>query len=103
MIESKISAGSSEDESTIIPVTFGDRRRPGRIEVTRSLLPLLRNRHDQFALLTDAPSDVQLDDEPMTNPLLPARGIAAGLLLSVPIWAALLATIHALLRLTLHS
>ena len=58
--------------------TQGERRRPGRLrDVSPELLPLLRT-------AGDAPEPDTV--ESVSDGLSPARGIAIGILLAVPVW-----------------
>ncbi len=64
-----------------------DRRRPDRSDqVSPNLLPLLRS-----APVTETPPAVggSEDMAPFDDALAPAKGIAVGLALSVPLWAAI--------------
>jgi hypothetical protein len=80
-----------------------DRRRPGRMAASPTLVSLLRD-PGQLASLPELEDEPRLPlDIGQGDGLRPARGIAMGLLISIPLWAALLATVHTMLRLTLHS
>jgi hypothetical protein len=60
------------------PSAVPDQRRPGRLEqVSPALIPL----PCEPAQCADTDQDID------TDPLVPARGIIVGLLLSVPLWA----------------
>jgi hypothetical protein len=61
--------------------TAPDRRRPGRAEVSPDLIPLLRNPVDAEI----PPDDTHGADHPRDD-LEPAKGLAVGLLLAVPLW-----------------
>jgi hypothetical protein len=89
--------------ASISPDVRTDRRRPGRTEVSPVLVPLLRR--ESVPVMTDIVREASLlesDWEPM-DALRPARGIAYGLLLSLPLWAALLATCHVAIKLITQS
>lgn len=71
-----------------------DRRRVGRAEVASSLVPLLREPAASTAV------DGDDDDgrwEPM-EPLGPPRGILLGVVLCIPIWAAIGWLLYAMVR-----
>ncbi len=74
-----------------------DRRRPGRIEVSQALLPLLRAEHEPLGP-TLASIDIDLIDAEGGDMLAPSRGIGLGLLLSVPLWALIAACVAAVIR-----
>jgi len=81
-----------------------ERRRPGRpAEVSAALLPLLRGEPTRD--ISDIADETELleSDWDHDDALKPARGIAFGLLLTVPIWAAVLFTFHMGYRLMTHS
>ena len=60
-----------------------DRRRPGRPDqASPQLIPLLRTAEIEAAAAAGLG-----DDLPFEDALAPAKGIAVGLLLSVPVWA----------------
>jgi hypothetical protein len=92
--------GAAPDNETEV---LTDRRRPGRTEVSPVLLPLLRG-ESAFGMpeVIDEAALLESDWDP-EEPLRPARGIAFGLLLSLPLWAALLATCHVAIKLITHS
>ncbi len=78
-------------------VAAADRRRPGRAEVSQSLLPLLRSStesHDPPLAIMDIETRADADEDA----LAPARGIAFGLLLSVPLWVVIAAIVALLTR-----
>jgi hypothetical protein len=91
--------GTEQDASFIL----GERRRPGRIEVNPALMPLLRGEAepDMVDILKEA--ELLESDWESEEALKPARGIAYGLLLSLPLWAALLATCHIAIKFLTHS
>lgn len=71
-----------------------DRRRPGRPDqVSPSLVPLLRTP----SVIEAAPASEMADGPPLDDALAPARGIAIGLVLSVPLWAAIGGVVWAVL------
>jgi hypothetical protein len=72
---------------------LADRRRPGRLNAHPALLPLLRNRATPQPTDTDACATVVED----TQTDGAARGIVVGLLISVPVWAAIILAIRTLL------
>lgn len=60
-----------------------DRRRPGRPDqASPHLIPLLRTSEIEGAAAANPADELPLEDA-----LAPAKGIAVGLLLSVPVWA----------------
>lgn len=62
-----------------------DRRRPGRPDhASPQLIPLLRTAEIEAAVASGA-----MDEPPFEDALRPAQGIAIGLVLSVPVWAAI--------------
>ncbi len=66
------------------PAALNDRRRPDRLrDVSPHLIPLLRTSptQDAFPGLSSEEGIAPFEDE-----LTPARGIALGLVLSVPLW-----------------
>ncbi len=67
----------------VVSAASRDRRRPGRPdEASPHLIPLLRTSE------IDAAAASGTEDElPFEDALAPAKGIAVGLLLSVPVWA----------------
>ena len=70
-----------------------DRRRPGRPDqASPHLIPLLRTTEIEAA----AASGME-DELPFEDALAPAKGIAVGLLLSVPVWAAIGGIVWAML------
>jgi len=66
-----------------------DRRRPGRPDQANPhLIPLLRTSDIEDAAASDTAVAPAMEDElAFEDALAPAKGIAVGLLLSVPIWA----------------
>ena len=83
---------------------LADRRRPGRTEVSPALVPLLRGQPAPMVML-DIVNDASLleSDWDTVDTLRPARGIAYGVMLSLPLWAALLATCHVAIRMITRS
>ncbi len=79
-----------------------DRRRPGRLNVSPTLVPLLRgdipDPRNGIAALPRPDQDLVWDKD---DALAPARGIALGLLISIPLWVAIYAVGRALLRVAL--
>lgn len=72
-----------------------NRRRPDRSDqVSPNLIPLLRS--SPMAETAPAVSDGE-DMEPIGDALAPAQGIAVGLALSVPLWAAIGGIVWAML------
>ena len=68
-----------------VSATSQDRRRPGRPDhASPHLIPLLRTPEIEAAAASGA-----LDGLPFEDALRPAQGIALGLALSVPLWAAI--------------
>ena len=62
-----------------------DRRRPGRLDqASPHLIPLLRTAEIEAAAASVIEEELAFEDA-----LAPAKGIAVGLLLSVPVWAVL--------------
>jgi hypothetical protein len=82
---------------------LADRRRPGRKEVSPVLVPLLRGEGDPMLLDFAHEAAVLESDWDPVDALRPARGIAYGLLLSLPLWAALLVTCHVAIKMITHS
>ena len=78
--------GAAEPDLAPAPVVSAaskDRRRPGRPDqASPHLIPLLRTTEIEAAAASDAEGGLAFEDA-----LAPAKGIAAGLLLSVPVWA----------------
>ncbi len=74
-----------------------DRRRPGRIEVSESLLPLLRAGPEPVGPPVAAIDIIAMEGEG-DDMLAPARGIGFGLLVSVPLWALIAACLAAFIR-----
>lgn len=69
----------------VAPPAAKDRRRPGRSDqVSPHLVPLLRTFEAEAA-----PVPATADGLPFEDALAPAKGIAVGLALSVPLWAAI--------------
>ena len=67
----------------LVSAAAKDRRRPGRPDqASPHLIPLLRTADIEAA----AASGIG-DELPFEDALAPAKGIAVGLLLSVPVWA----------------
>ena len=67
----------------VVSAASKDRRRPGRADQASShLLPLLRTAEIEAA----AASGIE-EELPFEDALAPAKGIAVGLLLSMPVWA----------------
>jgi hypothetical protein len=62
---------------------IGDRRRPGRSDISPHLIPMLR---DPAGLDPDVPLRHSADPSPDRKELAPAIGIVVGLALSVPLW-----------------
>ena len=78
------------------PAEIKDRRRLGRnYQVNPHLIPLLRN---AAAVDIPAPSPCETEALPLSDQLAPARGIAFGLMLSVPLWAVVAGAVWAILR-----
>ena len=77
--------GAAKPDPAPAPVASAaskDRRRPGRPDqASPHLIPLLRTAEIEAA----APGIG--DEPPFEDALAPAKGIAVGLLLSVPVWA----------------
>ena len=70
-----------------------DRRRPGRPDqASPHLIPLLRTSEMEAAAASNP-----ADGLPFEDALEPARGIAFGLVLSVPLWAAIGGIVWAML------
>ena len=68
-----------------VSVASKDRRRPGRSDhASPHLIPLLRTTEIEEAAVSDA-----ADELPFENALEPVQGLALGLALSVPLWAAI--------------
>ena len=68
-----------------------ERRRPGRQDVSPALLPLLRGQQGPIA------EAARVAAEEDSHDLAPARGIFLGLLISLPLWIAVVVAIRALL------
>lgn len=80
LIDSQIIDEADQTISLISPSTVSGRRRPGRLEtVNPALIPLL---HGETIAEISSDFSVQHD-------LAPAKGIAMGLLLSIPPWGML--------------
>ncbi|WP_158743949.1 hypothetical protein [Acidisphaera sp. L21] len=81
-------------------ISSAERRRLGRADVSPTLIELLR----APAKDADLPEDLRraLEDEgelPIeVDPIAPARGIALGVALSVPIWAGIGGLIYTLVK-----
>ncbi len=85
---------TAEQAST--PAEIKDRRRLGRNDqVNPYLIPLLR---DPTAVDIPAPPPCETEALPLSDQLAPARGIAFGLVLSVPLWAVVAGAVWAVLR-----
>ena len=72
----------------LVPVLSAskDRRRPGRTDhASPQLIPLLRTSEIEATAGTPGTAE----ELPFEDALAPAKGIAVGLLLSVPMWAAI--------------
>jgi len=102
MIESEIERSLSTAGATPAVLPDGERRRPGRMEASPALLPLLRARPRHLSLVSDRDSGPMAVGFEYDDSLRPARGITLAILLSVPVWAILITMVHSLLRLTLH-
>jgi hypothetical protein len=101
LIEHPIQSTPIEVDAPVAdPSSVSDRRRPGRLEwINPALLHLLRGpvssvdtisreRDQSVGTLPGQPTksvDIHPDDD--TDDLAAARGIVAGLLLSIPVWA----------------
>lgn len=81
--------GAAKQDLAPVPVASAaskDRRRPGRPDQTsQHLIPLLRASEIEAAAASDAAFET--GDGLAEDALAPAKGIAVGLLLSVPVWA----------------
>jgi len=85
---------TAEQAST--PAEIKGRRRLGRNDkVSPHLIPLLR---DPAAVDIPAPPLCETETPPLSDQLAPARGIAFGLVLSVPLWAVIAGAVWAVLR-----
>jgi len=83
-------------ERASTPAGIKGRRRPGRNDqVSPHLIPLLR---DSAAVDTPAPPPYEREAPLLNDQLAPARGIAFGLALSVPLWAVIAGAVWAVLR-----
>ena len=78
--------GTAESDPAPVPVVSAaskDRRRPGRPDqASPHLIPLLRTAEIEAAAASGMGDELPFDDA-----LAPAKGIAVGLLLGVPVWA----------------
>lgn len=82
-------------EQAPAPAEVKGRRRLGRNDqVSPHLIPLLR---DPAALDIRAPPPCGTEAPPLSDQLAPARGIAFGLVLSVPLWAVVAWAVWAML------
>jgi hypothetical protein len=83
------------DVPTALPadfqVTVSDRRRPGRRDVAPQLTTLLRTLANDADVSGDLVRQFEGEEEPTIklDPMAPARGIALGVALSIPIWGAI--------------
>ncbi len=69
----------------VVSAASKDRRRPGRPDqASPHLIPLLRTSEIEAAAASETG-----DELPFEDALAPAKGLAVGLLLSVPVWAAI--------------
>ena len=84
------------DEQAPTPAEIKNRRRLGRNDqVSPHLILLLR---DPAAVGIPAPPPYETETLPLSDQLAPARGIAFGLVLSVPLWAVVAGAVWAVLR-----
>ena len=78
--------GAAKPDPAPMPVASAaskDRRRPGRPDqASPHLIPLLRTTEIEAAAASGVGEELPFEDA-----LAPAKGIAVGLLLSVPVWA----------------
>jgi len=89
-------SGAAKPDLAPAPVATAskDRRRPGRHDqASPHLIPLLRTSEIEAAAASDTG-----DELPFEDALAPAKGIAVGLLLSVPVWAAIGKIVWAVLK-----
>jgi hypothetical protein len=85
---------------TDIQATLNERRRAGRRPAAQELLPLLRAPAEGEEVPEDLLSLLKNAGElPIhVDPIAPARGIAIGVALSVPIWSAIGGLVYILLK-----
>ena len=72
------------EQDLLTPAVTLDRRRPGRTSASTELVPLLRD--PQAATISNGPDTLRYGSDQTS----PSRGIAAAVLLSIPIWALLI-------------
>lgn len=83
-------------EQAFTPTETTGRRRLGRTDrVSPHLIPLLR---DPATVGIPAPPPCETEAPPLNDELASARGIAFGLVLSVPLWAVIAGAVWAVLR-----
>lgn len=81
----ELTGAAQPDPAPATPPASWDRRRPGRPDqASPHLIPLMRTQDMDDPIIPDL-----WEDPPFEDALEPARGIATGLLLSVPIWTAI--------------
>ena len=84
------------DKQAPTPAKIKNRRRLGRNDqVNLHLIPLLR---DPVAVDISELPPCEAGALPLSDQLAPARGIAFGLVLSVPLWAVIAGAVWAVLR-----